>query len=139
MPRKPDKFLEDLKVAMSGFKPSPARHNISSKQQASQKQQLPQTLQEAKMVFVRNDGPKKPLAPLYSGPYLVLDKNPHYFTVQLGDKADRIAVTRLQPAFVPQDTQPVQPPLRGRPRKVSFKCRERSASASESESCGGPL
>jgi hypothetical protein len=34
------------------------------------------------MVFMKNDGPKKPLAPLYSGPYLVLDRNPHYFTVQ---------------------------------------------------------
>jgi hypothetical protein len=67
-PEKPDKFLEDLKVAMSGFKPNPVRHNISSKQQLSQKQQLPQSLQEAKMVFVKNDGPKKLLPPSYSGP-----------------------------------------------------------------------
>jgi hypothetical protein len=71
-------------VAMSGFKPSPVCYNISSKQKSSQKQQLPQSLEEAKMVFVKNDGSKKPLAPLYSGPYLALDRNPHYFTVQLG-------------------------------------------------------
>jgi hypothetical protein len=135
-PEKPDKFLEELKVAMSGFKLSPVRHNISSKQQSSQKQQLPQSLEEAKMVFMKNDGPKKPLAPLYNGAYMVLDRNPHYFTVQLGDRVDRIAVSRLQPAFVPQETQPVQPPLRGRPRKVTFQCCERSATASESESWG---
>jgi transposase InsO family protein len=137
-PEKPDKFMEELKVAMSGFKPSPVRHNISSKQQLSQKQQLPQPLEEAKMVFVKNDGPKKPLAPLYRWPYLVLDRNPHYFTVQLGERVDWIAVSRLQPAFVSQETRPVQPPLHGRPRKVTFQCSERSAKASESESCGGP-
>jgi Integrase core domain len=92
-PEQPEKFLEDLKVTMSGFKPTPTRHNISSRQRQSQQRELPPELRTARMVFVKNDGPKKPLAALYNGPFLVLDRNPQYFTLQLGEKVDQVAVS----------------------------------------------
>jgi hypothetical protein len=121
-PEKSEKFFDTLKSSMSGFFPTPPRHNISEKQSTQQRNQLSLALSTAKMVFVKNDGPRKPLAPLYNGPYLVLERHPKYFIVQMGEKQDKVTVSRLQPAAVPDDTQPAAPPQRGRPRTVSFKC-----------------
>jgi hypothetical protein len=105
---------------MSGFLPTPPRHNIS-KEQTTQ-QQLPAALASAEMVFVKNDGPKKPLAPLYNGPFKVIERHPKYFVIKVGDREDKVTVSRLQPAIVAADTRPAAPPQRGRPRKVSFRC-----------------
>jgi hypothetical protein len=58
------------------------------------------------------------LAPLYQGPFKVLQKNPHSFRLQMGSRTDSVSVHRLKPAYVPPTVSPAQPPRRGRPPKV---------------------
>jgi hypothetical protein len=58
------------------------------------------------------------LAPLYQGPFKVLQKNPYSFRLQMGSRTDSVSVHRLKPACVPPTVSPAQPPRRGRPPKV---------------------
>jgi hypothetical protein len=55
------------------------------------------------------------LAPLYKGPFKVLQRFPHSFRLQIGSKTDTISVHRLKPAHLPLGTPPAVPPRRGRP------------------------
>ena len=69
----------------------------------------------ARFVLVRRDGAQTPLAPLYDGPYCVLERSNHFFRLQLGDKTDNISTLCLKAAHTPADTIPAVPPQRGRP------------------------
>ena len=69
----------------------------------------------ARFVLVRRDGAQTSLAPLYDGPYRVLERSNHFFRLQLGDRMDNISILRLKAAHTPADTIPVVPPCRGRP------------------------
>ena len=67
-------------------------------------------------VFVREEVAKKSsLSPLYRGPYEVLRRMRNTVRIQLGDREDTIAITRLKPCKT-DDPVVARPPTRGRPR-----------------------
>ena len=68
----------------------------------------------AKFVFVREDASVPSLAPLYQGPYLVLERQMKFARLQLGTGSDIILVDRLKPAFSNDPIWVVLPPARGR-------------------------
>jgi hypothetical protein len=104
-------YLQRLRATMADFLP-PAPVHCSP---PDPKVQLPAALQTARFVFVRDDGHKPPLSPLYRGPYRVVTRSAKFFRLQLGDKEDSVSVDRLKPVFSTEDVTPVQPPRRGRP------------------------
>jgi hypothetical protein len=76
---------------------------------------LPPDLFNSSHVFVRSPPAHPPLAPLYHGPYKVLQRRPHSFRLQIGSRTDSISIHRLKPAHLPVGTLPALPPRRGRP------------------------
>ena len=80
---------------------------------------VPSALNQTKFVFVRHDARRTLLHTPYDGPFEVIEGTPKYFTLQLGDKRDKISIDRLKPAFLDQFQPPqvAQPPRRGRPPK----------------------
>ena len=80
---------------------------------------VPDDLSSCKFVLVRVDGSgRPPLAPLYSGLFLVLERYRSSFKLQVGTRQELVNISRLKPAFTPEDAEPAQPPKRGRPRKL---------------------
>jgi transposase InsO family protein len=100
-------FLRDVRSTLGGQRP----HHIPPPRPP----ELPADLQQAEMVFVRNDAKLPPLSPLYSGPYRVLERSLRFFKLQIGDKIDTVSTLRLKAAYLPASALPAQPPRRGRP------------------------
>ena len=73
-------------------------------------QQLPPALLTAEFVFVQEDASIPSLAPLYQGPYLVLERKDKFFRLQLGSRTDVVSVDRLKPAFSEDPIQAASPP-----------------------------
>ena len=69
----------------------------------------------AELVFVREDASVPSLAPLYPGPYLVLEQQDKFFILQLGSRLDIVSVDRLKPAFSEDPISAALPPVPGRP------------------------
>ena len=68
--------------------------------------------------FVQVDGSgRHPLAPLYTGLFLVLEHNQSYYKLQNGTWQEVVDISRLKPAHTPANASPAQPPNRGHPRK----------------------
>ena len=68
---------------------------------------VPPNLASCKFVFIRVDGSgRPPLAPLYTGPFEVLERYESTFKVQLGTRTELINISRLKPAFTPTDAVP---------------------------------
>ena len=80
---------------------------------------VPQSLKQAKFVFVRWDDRKGPLQAPYDGPFEVVDRSAKYFTLRLGTQLDNVSIDHLKPAYLDesQPTTVAQPPRRGRPPK----------------------
>jgi hypothetical protein len=78
---------------------------------------VPAILLAAKYVYIRKGGVWPPLAPLYQGPYAVVQSRPKCFKVQIGDKVEVVSVDRLKPNLGTQPLEPVAPVARGRPRR----------------------
>ena len=98
-------FLEDLRRAMAELKPNPTAHHRAADPRA------PFVLEELRtcpMVFVRRDGHRMPLTARYEGPFRVLRRYEKFFTLQLGDPEDTVAVDRLKPAWVDEQVPPAQ-------------------------------
>jgi hypothetical protein len=89
-----DSFLQQLRSFVDASVPTPILHNRPST--ATAKDSIPTALLHARHVFVRRDAAKPQLAPAYDGPYLVLERSPHTFRPQLGDKTDVVATARLK-------------------------------------------
>ena len=51
-------------------------------------------------VYVRDDTVRKPLTRPYKGPFLVIKRNPKYYTLDLNGKHDKVSVDRLKAAIV---------------------------------------
>ena len=77
--------------------------------------QLPAALLSAKFVFVQEDASNPSLAPLYNGPYLVLEQRDKFFCFQVGFRTDVVSVDRLKPVFSDEPVSPAILPTRGRP------------------------
>jgi hypothetical protein len=75
---------------------------------------LPDDLARAPTAFVRRDGHVPPLQPLYDGPYAVVRRSLHDFTLRIGDKEDKVSTLRLKPCTDPA-APPALPRVRGRP------------------------
>jgi Integrase core domain/Integrase zinc binding domain len=119
----PPEFYRRLARSVAAFEPAPALHNTSEDNLPPE--ELPEALMAAPMVFVRRDGPKRPLAALYDGPYTVLQRAHNVFKLQVGTRQELVSTSRLKPAFLGEDELPAQPPVRGRPKPVSFLLKPR--------------
>jgi hypothetical protein len=93
--------------------PPPILHNHPST--ATAKDSIPTALLHARDAFVRWDAAKPPLAPAYDGPYLVLERSPHTFWLQLGDRTNVVTTARLKAAVLLPDTPAAVPRRHGRP------------------------
>ena len=69
----------------------------------------------AKYVFVREDASTPSLAPLYRGPYLVLERRTKFFHLQLGSRTDVVSVDRLKHVNSADPVSVAVPPAPGRP------------------------
>jgi hypothetical protein len=108
-----ESFLQQLRTfADSSVPPAAAHHRAST---ATATASIPPALLHARHVFVRHDAAKPPLAPAYDGPFLVLERSPHTFRIQIGDKSDVVATARLKAAHLAADTPVAVPRRRGRP------------------------
>ena len=76
---------------------------------------LPGDLADARYVYVRHSGVSRPLTPAYSGPFLVIERSPKSFKIDLGDRCDIVSVDRLKPHLGAAPLLPAAAPRRGRP------------------------
>ena len=109
-------FFEQLRQSMSAFQPTPTCHNVPADSRPPV--DLPADLLQAEFVLVRRDGQRTPLAPIYDGPYKVLQRSLHFFVIKLGERTDTVSVHRLKAAYVPTGVQAALLPRRGRPPTV---------------------
>jgi len=102
--------LSKIEKVIAGFSVPPPHHV-----QHSPSSELPAGLMDSQFVFVREDASKPSLAPLYRGPYLVVERRSKFFRLQIGSKIDSVSIDRLKPVFSDLPVVPAVPPLRGRP------------------------
>ncbi len=115
----PKIFLEQFSKTLSTAKHSATRHNTAAAHRPPP--QLPDDLARAPTVFVRRDGHVLPLQPLYDGPYNVICRSLHHFTLRIGDKVDKVSTLRLKPCTDPT-APPALPRVQGRlPAAVRFR------------------
>ena len=88
-----------LQTRLAFLLPTPPTVKISSEPY------LPSSLSKASHVFIKRD-PRKPLTSAYIGPFKVLERNSHYFTLDIAGKKDTVSLTRLKPAFLHDDNPP---------------------------------
>jgi len=104
-------FLADFQGLLAARLPRPSVHNTLPTAPVT----LPEDLLLSRFVLVRQDSVLPPLSPLYSGPYLVLERSLHFFKLQMGEKTDTVSCHRLKACHTPDDTTAAVPPKRGRP------------------------
>ena len=90
----PTSFLLKIENPLAGFA-VPQPHHV----RPYPPHQLPPALLGADFVFVREDAFVPSLAPLYRGPYLVLEQRDKFFRLQLGSRTDVVSVDKLKSAF----------------------------------------
>ena len=78
----------------------------------------PSHLQHATLVYVRCGGAGHALASPYVGPYRVLQREPKFFSLDIGGREESVSVDRLKPHLGTSPLQPASPPRRGRPKKI---------------------
>ena len=108
----PSNLLERLRTAVGQLRPVPtSAHGLPNTH-------IPPALRACRFVFVRRDGAKKPLQPLYDGPYEVLEHGDKYFRLRIGTREDTISIDRIKPAHHDpgQPVIPAVPKPRGRPQ-----------------------
>ncbi|XP_035212963.1 uncharacterized protein LOC118186903 [Stegodyphus dumicola] len=105
MPISNDNFVSNLRNQMALLKP----YQSKSKSKCKQKIFIPKYLYTCSHVFLRLDRVKKPLAPPYEGPFLVLQRTPKYFNLSIKNRQVSISVDRLKPAYVLQPNELLLP------------------------------
>jgi hypothetical protein len=104
-------FLSDFQGLLAGRAPLPTLHNTLPSAPVS----LPEDILLSRFILVRQDAVQPPLSPLYTGPFLVLERSLHFFKLQVGDKVDTVSCHRLKACHTPDDTTVAVPPKRCRP------------------------
>ena len=61
---------------------------------------LPKALTSCSHVFIKDDPIHRNLTPAYSGPFKVVTRHEHTFTVLKGDKLISVNINNLKPGFV---------------------------------------
>ena len=89
----PSEFLNTLKQHFRHISPVSPRPAIS-------KTYIPNDLNTATHIFVRNDAVRKPLQPPYHGLYPIIKHSPKHFTIKLNGRTDTISIDRLKPAHL---------------------------------------
>ncbi|CAA9997552.1 unnamed protein product [Nesidiocoris tenuis] len=105
-------FLHKLHSFVQNLRPVEFRHH------SSRKSYIHPNLSGASHVFVRNDAVRKPLQPVYDGPYRVNTRAEKFFVVATPRGEKTLSLDRLKPAFlldtdftaVPRISEP-KPPL----------------------------
>lgn len=104
-------FAEQLRDRIQAQQSTPTRV-------AQSKTSIPKDLLTCDYVLVRVDAQRKPLDRPYQGPYKVLNRNQHTFTIQKNDETEDVNIQRLKPAKVDTQTATFNiPRKRGRPKK----------------------
>jgi hypothetical protein len=75
----------------------------------------PAALLQASHVYVRRGGALPPLAPLYVGPYEVLERADKYFRLAVGGREETVSLDRLKPHLGVGPFSAALPAARGRP------------------------
>lgn len=88
-----ESLLSQLRNTMQNLIPTPPRTKTHHTN-------IPPDLYNVPYVFIRRDHVKPPLTAPYSGPHKVVERNPKYFKILIGDKTDVISVDRLKPAHI---------------------------------------
>ena len=70
---------------------------------------------QASHVYVRRGGTLPPLAPLYVGPYEVLEKANKHFRLAVGGREETVSIDRLKPHLGKGSFTVALPAARGRP------------------------
>ena len=110
-------FLDNLHRLMDPFIPPPLVHGSSP---PSGSVHLPPALWEAEYVFVRPDGARLSLTPLYDGPYRVIHRSNTYFCLAVSDREDSVSISRLKPLLAEGPVVPAQPRCRGHPPRLKL-------------------
>ncbi len=79
-------FLSDFQGLLAGRAPLPTIHNTLP----SVLDSLPEDLLLSRFVLVCQDAVQLLLSPLYTGPFLVLERSLHFFKLQIGDRVDTV-------------------------------------------------
>ena len=90
----PEAFANNLKKQMEFLRPRPSHHKTS------QKVLVHKDLKTCSHVFLRVDRVRKSLEPPYEGPFLVTERTPKYFTIEIKGKEMNVTIDRLKPAFI---------------------------------------
>ena len=100
-PRPASQELQQQRQRVGDLRPVPT--STHGKEQIGTN--IPQSLKQAKFVFVRWDARKGPLQAPYDGPFEVVDRSAKYFTLRLGTQLDNISIDHLKPAYL-HESQP---------------------------------
>nr|CDS31407.1 gag pol polyprotein [Hymenolepis microstoma] len=84
---------------------------------------IPKDLSSCPFVFVRVDTVKRPLQPLYDGPYKVLQRKPKYFILDRKGSKDSVSIDRLKPAYLESPPTPA-PTVRTHPHETTTQTAE---------------
>jgi cleavage and polyadenylation specificity factor subunit 1 len=110
----PSNFVIRLRRQMENLRPVPTTHH------SSQKPFVFQELSTCSHILLRDDSLRRPLQPTFTGPYLVLKRDPKRFTISINGKEVCVSIDRVKPAFLPtpvshvsalnNDTPELEPP-----------------------------
>lgn len=90
----PTTIIGILKKQMQNLKPSPTNENSSNS-----KIFISKNLHTCTHVWIRVEHGRSGLDFKYDGPYLVLQRHPKYFVIQMKNQ-EKISIDRLKPAFI---------------------------------------
>lgn len=90
-------FIAHLRQKISQLRPSPAAHH------GQHKVFVHKDLASTSHIFLRQDILRGSLEPPYTGPYKVISRNAKTVDIQIGEKAVKVSIDRVKPAFISQN------------------------------------
>ena len=121
----PDIKLDDgkiLSVHTEAFSELMSWHYRHARPLPDNKPHIDKNLSTCSKVWVFNSAPKGNLAPLYTGPYEVLNKHAKYFIIKIDNVLKPVSIDRLKPFFaLPSITHSSKYNFRARDNRASLK------------------